>query len=86
MRAAAGLRRLLSSSAAASHPRVRVTRGADGVVQVTLARADKLNALDMDMFRQIRDAAQSLIGDTAPRRSSSTARAARSAPVSTSSR
>ena len=64
MRAAAGLRRLLSSSAAASHPRVRVTRGADGVVQVTLARADKLNALDMDMFRQIRDAAQSLIGDT----------------------
>ena len=45
--------------------RVSVARGADGVVQVALTRPEKMNALDMDMFRAIQGAAKSLIADSA---------------------
>ncbi len=52
----------LSSKAASE--RVRVTRGADGVVEVALSRPEKLNALDMDMFKSIQATANSLIADS----------------------
>ena len=55
-------RRLLSSSAS---DRVSITRRADGVVQVALARPEKMNALDMPMFKAIQAAARELIADSA---------------------
>ena len=58
----AGSFRLLSSNA--SSERVRVTKGADGVVEVVLSRPEKLNALDIDMFRSIQATADSLIADS----------------------
>ena len=54
-------RRAMSSSAS---DRVAVTRGADGVVSVALTRPEKLNALDMNMFRDIQSAARDLIADS----------------------
>jgi len=47
--------------------RVKLTRGADGVAQVMLARGAKMNALDMPMFRAIAGAARELIGDRSVR-------------------
>lgn len=44
--------------------RVAVERLPSGIVKVSLSRPDKMNALDMDMFRGIRDAAKSLIADS----------------------
>jgi len=44
--------------------RVKVEKQA-GVVKVTLTRPDKMNALDMDMFRSLRDAARSLVDNPA---------------------
>ena len=48
-----------------SAPRVSVTRSDDGIVQVALCRPEKLNALDIDMFRAIRDAARDIISECA---------------------
>jgi enoyl-CoA hydratase/carnithine racemase len=55
------LRRGLSSAAP---QRVSVTKHADGVVQVTLSRPDKMNALDLPMFRAIQQTARDLIADS----------------------
>lgn len=53
------------ASTAASGGRVSVNRSSAGIVHVKLTRPDiKMNALDIDMFRSIRDAAQSLISDS----------------------
>jgi enoyl-CoA hydratase/carnithine racemase len=52
-------RRALSSAA----QRVTLTRGSDGVAQVTLNRGSKMNALDMPMFRAIAATARELIAD-----------------------
>ena len=41
--------------------RVKLTHGADGIAQVTLARPNKLNSLDMDMFRAIQSVQHELI-------------------------
>ena len=54
-------------STAAEAARVQVTRHPDGVVQVMLSRASKMNALDMPMFRAIQQTARSLIGDKSVR-------------------
>ena len=43
--------------------RVSITRGPDGVAEVQLTRGDKMNALDMDMFRAVAGAARELIED-----------------------
>ena len=43
--------------------RVAITRGSDGVAEVQLTRGDKMNALDMDMFRAIAGAARELADD-----------------------
>ena len=59
------MRRLLSSSATSS--RVTVTRHPNGVHQVTLARAAKMNALDMDMFRALAKTARDLTTEKAMR-------------------
>ena len=40
--------------------RVRIERGDDGVAQVRLIRADKMNALDAEMFDRLIEAGQSL--------------------------
>ena len=45
--------------------RVTVTRQADGIARVTLTRPKKMNALDIDMFKAIQEAARSLIADSA---------------------
>ena len=58
-------RRLLSSSAATS--RVTLTRHPNGVHQVTLDRASKMNALDMDMFRALAKTARDLTTEKAVR-------------------
>lgn len=52
-----------ASTAASGAARVRVTRHKDGVVSIALNRPQKLNALDLEMFRQIRDAAKALVDD-----------------------
>lgn len=59
-----GARRL---STAAEPPRVQVSHGSDGVVQVMLSRGSKMNALDMPMFRAIQHTARSLIEDKSVR-------------------
>ncbi len=59
-------RRLLSTSSSAAS-RVAVSRGSDGVVQVKLSRPEKLNALDMPMFRELRDTAKGLLADSSVR-------------------
>ena len=62
---AAGIRRM--SSHAIDPSRVAIERGADGVAQVRLLRADKMNALDMPMFRSIAAAARQLMSDRSVR-------------------
>ena len=47
--------------------RVAVNRASDGVVTVSLSRPDKLNALDMQMFRDIQSTARSLISESGVR-------------------
>ena len=47
--------------------RVTITQGADGVAEVRLSRPDKMNALDMPMFRSIAAAARRLIADRSVR-------------------
>ena len=54
-------RRRLCSTAASG--RVSMTRTPDGVVKVALSRPDKMNALDMPMFRDVQAAARQLIAD-----------------------
>jgi enoyl-CoA hydratase/carnithine racemase len=56
--------RAASSGAAA---RVQVDRAANGVATVRLNRADKLNSLDMDMFRSIARTARELAADRSVR-------------------
>ena len=51
-------------ASAASPPVVKLERGADGIAQVILSRPEKMNALSMDMFRSLRDAARALIADS----------------------
>mmetsp|Transcript_36309 Transcript_36309/g.60139 ORF Transcript_36309/g.60139 Transcript_36309/m.60139 type:complete len:321 (+) Transcript_36309:23-985(+) len=60
MRLARSFRRLLGT--AASNQVVSMVRS-DGIAQVTLKRPDKLNALNMPMFRAIQAAARELIED-----------------------
>ena len=43
--------------------RVRVSVGADGVAEVAMVRADKMNALDAAMFRALQDAIAQLRAD-----------------------
>ena len=43
--------------------RVTITQGADGVAEVRLSRPDKMNALDLPMFRSIAAAARRLLAD-----------------------
>ena len=57
----------------------------DSIAVVRLTRPEKMNALDMDMFRAVRDAALALRENADVRCVVSTARAARSARGSTSS-
>jgi len=57
-------RRALST---ASSARVKVVEHGDGVHQITLRRADKLNALDMDMFRSLAATAKALAADPSVR-------------------
>jgi len=47
--------------------RVQIDRGTNGVVTVKLNRADKLNSLDMEMFRSIAGAARELAADRSVR-------------------
>ncbi|MET3494499.1 crotonase/enoyl-CoA hydratase family protein [Variovorax boronicumulans] len=47
--------------------RIEWTRHADGVVQLQLARADKMNALDPAMFDALIEAGEALCGDAAVR-------------------
>ena len=47
--------------------RVTITQGADGVAEVRLSRPDKMNALDLPMFRSIAAAARRLIADPSVR-------------------
>ena len=47
--------------------RIEWTRHPDGVVELQLARADKMNALDPAMFDALIDAGEALRGDTAVR-------------------
>lgn len=65
------LRRLastqLSRALSTSSERVSVTRHSSGVVQVTLRRGSKLNALDIPMFRAIQATATNLIDDKSVR-------------------
>ena len=56
--------RALSTTTTISE-RVTVTRQADGIARVTLTRPKKMNALDIDMFKAIQEAARSLIADSA---------------------
>ena len=58
--------RWASSSAAVESP-VKLTRLAGGVVQVTLGRPSKMNALSLPMFRGIQAAARELIADSSVR-------------------
>mmetsp|Transcript_37339 Transcript_37339/g.120336 ORF Transcript_37339/g.120336 Transcript_37339/m.120336 type:complete len:331 (-) Transcript_37339:248-1240(-) len=51
------------ASSSSSAPRVSIERAADGVATVTLGRPEKLNSLDIDMFRAIRSAAVELAED-----------------------
>ena len=51
----------------ATSPRVSITRTPEGVAHVRLSRADKMNALDMDMFRALRAAALEVAADTSVR-------------------
>ena len=44
-----------------------ITQGADGVAEVRLSRPDKMNALDLPMFRSIAAAARRLIADPSVR-------------------
>jgi enoyl-CoA hydratase/carnithine racemase len=50
--------------AMAAEERVRVTVAGTGVAEVALVRADKMNAIDADMFRAIADAIAQLKADT----------------------
>jgi len=61
------MKRFLSSAAAASATRVAVSRGKGGVALVKLSRPDKMNALDMGMFRELAAAARALASDSAVR-------------------
>ena len=47
--------------------RVTITQGADGVAEVRLSRPDKMNALDLPMFRSIAAAARRLLADRSVR-------------------
>ena len=47
--------------------RIEWTRHPDGVVQLQLARADKMNALDPAMFDALIEAGEALRGDAAVR-------------------
>ena len=47
--------------------RVTITQSADGVAEVRLSRPDKMNALDLPMFRSIVAAARRLIADRSVR-------------------
>ena len=47
--------------------RVTIAQGADGVAEVRLSRPDKMNALDLPMFRSIVAAARRLIADRSVR-------------------
>ena len=47
--------------------RVRVTVDEHGVAEVAMVRADKMNALDPQMFRALRDAIAQLRADTSVR-------------------
>eukprot|EP00310_Coccolithus_braarudii_P023457 CAMPEP_0183340586 /NCGR_PEP_ID=MMETSP0164_2-20130417/7089_1 /TAXON_ID=221442 /ORGANISM="Coccolithus pelagicus ssp braarudi, Strain PLY182g" /LENGTH=299 /DNA_ID=CAMNT_0025510747 /DNA_START=15 /DNA_END=910 /DNA_ORIENTATION=+ len=51
----------VGGASAQSMKRVSVTKSTNGVVTVTLARADKMNAIDMPMFHAIANAARELI-------------------------
>ena len=59
-----GMRGLATSAAS---PRVSITRTPEGVAHVRLSRAEKMNALDMDMFRALRAAALEVAADTSVR-------------------
>ena len=73
---ASGMRRVVGvmpmacrgkSGVASSPAVVQVERRPDGIAHVVLSRPSKMNALSMDMFRSIRDAAKSLIADSSVR-------------------
>ena len=64
---AAGTRRLSVRSYEIDPSRVVLTQGADGVAEVRLSRASKMNALDMGMFRSIAAAARQLMADRSVR-------------------
>ena len=64
MKLSTRLARPVRSFCTAASDRVAVNRGSDGVVTVTLSRPEKLNALDLPMFRAIQQAARDLIADS----------------------
>jgi len=59
--------RALGARWASTAPLVRLTRHPKGLVQVTLARPSKMNALSLPMFRSIQAAARELIDDKSVR-------------------
>ena len=63
----AGTRHRSTSAYEIDPSRVTITQGADGVAEVRLSRPDKMNALDMAMFRSIAAAARKLIADRSVR-------------------
>ena len=66
--AARGQARHRSTTAHEIDPsRVTITQGADGVAEVRLSRPDKMNALDLPMFRSIAAAARRLLADRSVR-------------------
>ena len=68
MRRVVGVMACRGKSGVASSPAVvQVERRPDGIAHVVLSRPSKMNALSMDMFRSIRDAAKSLIADSSVR-------------------
>lgn len=56
-----------AEAAAGEAPRLRIDRLDGGIVTVTLARPDKMNALDAAMFDAIAEAIEQLAGDKAVR-------------------
>ena len=67
-RGQAGGARHRSTTASEIDPsRVTITQGADGVAEVRLNRPDKMNALDLPMFRSIAAAARRLLADRSVR-------------------